>query len=710
MLSRTEQKQRDFLPVLFLFLQAIWYNLSKSEMQFKFSIQLKSLILACFVFSFLCLSSQEINPLDTAKIYDLEEIVVTEQFRNSELRAAAPLQILSSKKIEKLNVLQISDAIKHFSGVSVKDYGGIGGVKTVSVRSLGANHTSVAYDGISLSDMQTGQIDLSRFSLENIDMLSLNNGQSDNIFQAARLFASASVLNIRSLSPRFDEKQNIKGKAGFKVGSFGMFNPSAWIDFRLSEKLSASLSTESLKADGEYPYLLHYGKGEDDFSENRIRKNTDVNNFRIESALYANISENDKATIKAYYYQSERGLPDAAIYYRPESLSKQRVKDKSFFVQANYQKDFSRKILMQSNAKYNYGYFYYLNPHYQNSAGKEENTYIQHEYYLSASLLYRLFDRLSLSFSSDYFLNTMDADLATFAYPQRHTVLTVFAAKYVSEHFTAIANVLNTATKEKTISENTAENHFRFSPYLSFSYKVFNDQDFRIRFFYKNIFRLPTFNDLYYPKVGNAKLQPETTNQFNLGMNYSFSFTDRVPVLSFSADAYYNRIDDKIVAIASPEIFSVSMLNYGKVDIAGVDFTMESSISLTEKTALNLGANYTYQRALIKTDPKASDYLHQIPYTPRVSGSAHAVLETGWVDFSYSMLWSGHRYKLQNFAENRLPAYSDHSVSLSKNIAIRKLNLYLSAEALNIFDKNYEIILNYPMPGRSYRVTISLKF
>lgn len=116
--------------------------------------------------------------------------------------------------------MQVSDAVKHFAGVTVKDYGGIGGLKTVSIRSLGAQHTAVGYDGITLTDCQTGQIDIGRFSLDNVDRLSLNNGQSDNIFQPARFFASAGILNIQTLTPQFtkDKKTNIAG--AFKTGSW----------------------------------------------------------------------------------------------------------------------------------------------------------------------------------------------------------------------------------------------------------------------------------------------------------------------------------------------------------------------------------------------------------------------------------------------------------------------------------------------------------
>ena len=159
---------------------------------------------SCKLFLSTSLFAQQ-QRVDTARTYFIPEITVSDIYQTREVRSTAPLQIFSKDALKNLNALQVSDAVKHFAGVTVKDYGGIGGLKTISIRSLGAQHTAVGYDGITLTDCQTGQIDLGRFSLDNVDQLSLSNGQSDNIFQPARFFASAGILNIQTLTPRFED-------------------------------------------------------------------------------------------------------------------------------------------------------------------------------------------------------------------------------------------------------------------------------------------------------------------------------------------------------------------------------------------------------------------------------------------------------------------------------------------------------------------------
>ena len=649
------------------------------------------------------------NENDSAKL--LREVVVTKDARKTQTRSTAPLQIIDNEKLATLNALQISDAVKHFSGVTVKDYGGIGGLKTVSVRSLGANHTAISYDGIPVSDVQTGQIDIGRFSLENVDNISLSIGQTDNIFQPARMFSSASVLNIQTQKPNLSDKQSISGKINLKAGSFGLFNPAFLVNGRLSEIISASFSGEWLSAHGKYPYVLNYGIIGKDSSSVETRKNTDVKNLRLEGTLFADFSDNSKAYLKTYFYNSERGLPGATIYYNTDNFSSQRIWDNNFFAQTHLETRFSPALDFQANAKYNRSFMRYLDPAIPNSTGKIENNYTQQELYGSATARYRVLEKLSFSASSDVFYNQLKADLSNFAFPERLTWLSVLAGKFTSEKLLATVSLLYTQTFEQVKNGDPSENQSKLSPYVSISYKPFETSDLRIRTFYKNIFRLPTFNDLYYTQIGNRKLKPEDTNQTNLGVTYSLSNDSWLNALLFTADAYHNKVKNKIVAYPTKNIFEWTMLNYGTVEINGLDLSADAVLKLSKNVKLNLGGTHTYQRALNKTDATSRNYKHQIPYTPRVSGSAKAGMQTPWFNVNYTMIWSGHRYALgQNFKENRVEGFADHGISLSRDIYTAYGVFSTNLEALNLLNKNYEVVRFFPMPGRSFRATLVWKF
>lgn len=668
---------------------------------------------SCNLFLSTSLFAQE-QRVDTARTYYIPEITVSDIYQTREVRSTAPLQIFSKDALKNLNALQVSDAVKHFAGVTVKDYGGIGGLKTISIRSLGAQHTAVGYDGITLTDCQTGQIDLGRFSLDNVDQLSLSNGQSDNIFQPARFFASAGILNIQTLTPQFEDGKRTNISASFKTGSWGLVNPSLLLEQRISRKWTVSANGEWMSSDGHYPYTLYYGNEEGDLSSREKRKNTDVQTFRAEAGLYGNFSDKEQWRLKAYYFQSSRGLPNATTFYYTHSS--QRLWDKNTFIQSQYKKEFNRQWVFQTSAKWNWSYQRYLDPNYKGSTGEIENSYYQQEYYLSGAVLYRLLNNLSFSLSSDGSINTMNANLNDFAHPTRYSWLTAFAGKYVNNWLTLSASALATVIYEQADKGGSAGNHRKLSPYVSASFKPFDKEEFRIRIFYKDIFRLPSFNDLYYGETGNNKLKPENARQYNIGLTYSKDVCPFLPYLSATVDAYYNKITDKIIAYPTKNLAVWSMRNLGSVEIKGIDVTGNVSLQPCEKLRINLSGNYTYQRALDVTnsDPASEEgrtYKHQIAYTPRVYGSGQVGIETSWVNLSYSFLFSGKRYAVgQNIAANRLDSYSDHSISASRDFRIKKVTTSLSVEILNIMNKNYEIVKSFPMPGRSVRATFSVRY
>ena len=432
-------------------------------------------------------------------------------------------------------------------------------------------------------------------------------------------------------------------------------------------------------------------------------------NSIIEGAVYAHFTKKENAYLKTYFYQSERGLPGATVFYNTGNFSSQRIWDNTFFTQAHYEKEVSKTFAFQANAKYNRGYLRYLDPTYLDSKGKLDNTYVQQEIYGSISALYRVMENISLSAATDGAVSMLSANLTDFATPTRYTWLSTLAAKYVTNQFLATASCLATVTSETVQKSNSADNHQQLSPFISLSVKPFSNEDIRIRAFYKNIFRLPSFNDLYYSGIGNRALKPEKTNQYNLGITYSGNVGKFLPTLSFTIDAYHNDVTDKIVAY--PTSFFWTIMNKGKVAIDGIDVTAETTLKPYEKIGFVLATSYTYQRVLNVTNAADRDYKHQLPYTPRVSGSGKVGIETPWINMFYTILWSGHRYAVnQNYLENRLPGYTDHSITVSKSVQTKHYIISGNVEVLNLLNENYAIVKWFPMPGRSVRGTVSVKF
>ncbi len=641
--------------------------------------------------------------IDTTAYHELSGVEVVAKSRPSVARAGTPLQVMERTDIERLGLRDLSEAVKRFSGVTVQDYGGIGGLKTVSVRSLGAKHTAVSYDGVTVSDAQSGQVDISRFSMDNVEMVSLTIGQSDDIFQTAKVYASAGALNIQTGKPLFEGKP-FNAYVKLKGGSFGLFNPVLHYEQKLGTRWSASAHADFTRADGQYPYTLVNGG----LVTEEKRKNSDIRSYHLEGNLFGNFGKGGELTFKVYYFDSERGLPGSINLYNKQVA--ERLWDNNFFVQSGYEKALGEKFTFRASLKYNYAFTRYLDVNDKYATGRQLDLNTQQEYYGSAGLLYTPTDRVSIALITDLTRSRLDNNFVDGPNPKRTDSRSVLAARYRDSRLTATASLLGTYIADKVERGETPADKKRLSPAVSLSWRPFPEANWRVRAFYKDIFRVPTFTDLYYLRMGNTNLKPEETSQYGLGVTWATAGERWLSRLTVSVDGYYNKVSDKIVAL--PTMYIWRMMNMGEVDIKGADVNLSAEFPLPFDIGMTLSGTYSYQYAVDITDPAEKNYKDQIPYTPRHSGTLSVTLEKpSWVNVSYLMTAVGDRYALpQNIEANLIGSYVEQSISINREFRFRGFGLRLQGEALNLGGVNYDVIQYYPMPGRSWRLSVCLSY
>ena len=232
--------------------------------------------------------------------------------------------------------------------------------------------------------------------------------------------------------------------------------------------------------------------------------------------------------------------------------------------------------------------------------------------------------------------------------------------------------------------------------------------------FYKQSYRYPTFNDLYYTDLGNANLRPELARQHSVEIAYRKA--TKAYDLAFSASYYYNRVTDKIIAYPKGQQFRWTMLNLGTVKINGVDAKADMSFYLPLCFVIRSRLGYTYQKAIDLTNPNDTYYGHQIPYIPWHSGSV--VAELDWTSrrgdhygFSYSFIYVGERYSQQeNTIYNYVQPWYTHDLSIYGEWNVQPCRLKANIEINNLLGQDYEVIQNYPMPKQNVRCTLAVKY
>lgn len=644
-------------------------------------------------------SAQEhVVPAHADSIRHISEVVVSSRMS---MRQTIPSATLKGEELRRMSSLSVADALRYFSGLQLKDYGGVGGIKTVNIRSMGSNHLGVFYDGIELGNAQNGQIDLGQFSLDNVEEISLYNGQKSAVFQPAVDFGNAGSVYIRTRMPRFADGRRSNLVARVKYGSSDTFRFSTLWEQRLGSNVSSSLSAGVLTSSGRYKFRYRRvtAQGTTAYDTTAVRHNGDIWAFRVEGNVNGQ-TRHGLWSMKAYTYNSERGIPGAIVsnvWRRGE-----RQWDHNTFVQGMSQQSVGRRFTTKVLAKYAYYDTRYVNN--DTTQMHVDNTFRQQEVYVSWANVYELTGWWSLSASYDFKWNKLNADLPRFAYPHRYSNYVSVATAADLGRLKIQASLMNVWVKDHARNVRTAKALSACTPALFVSLRPFDVQWLSLRAFAKRSYRMPTFNDLYYTDVGNANLRPESAVQYDMGVLAEQRWSHgAVRRLMLQADGYYNTVHDKIVAYPKGQQFRWTMLNLGRVHITGLDVQAQADVAVTHSLMATLRMQYTYQDARDVTSPATSYYRDQIPYIPWHSGSVVAGLQwRGW-DLTYSMIYTGERYSQQeNISYNHLQPWYTSDMTLAWHDGRWRVRLDVN----NLFSQDYDVILNYPMPKRNYMLSV----
>jgi len=756
--------------------------------------------------SFVTLTAVAQNDSTLQSVQELQRVDVVAERQVSPLRASVPVQRIDRDRMLRLGLHTIPDALRHMAGITLRDYGGAGGMKTVSVRGIGARHTAVVYDGIALSDCQTGEIDLSRYSLDQLSTVALVIGDNDDIFQPARNQAAAATLYLetdnrptsQSLPWRegsdnrptplplpvregSDYSQGVKGVqevqeemhitplphreglgggSSLSLGSFGLVNPS----LRLSTppygggdrggaspsggraRVGASLFADFFHADNDYPFTLHNVS----LTTRERRTNSRMNSGRAELNFNWQPNIHNTLSAKAYYYNNHRRLPGIVHYYTNENH--ERLVDQNAFAQLRFRSQLSPQFALLANAKFNWAATDYQNR--TPGSGLGDASYWQREAYGSASLLYEPNHWLSLDYAADLQYNSLNSTLTTFAsHPHRTLLLQCLAAKAQWSRLTLVAralhnlsydssslNPLNLEPRASALNTVEPRSSAALSPSLSLSYQLLPREQFFLRLMAKRIFRLPTFNELYFYHIGTADLKPEYATQFNLGLTWQASLpigeglgvrlplpAGEGPGVGLSLDAYANRVSDKIVAVPF-NMFVWRIMNIDRATILGADVVANASVPLGRRQLLSLNANYSWQRAMNSTVKASPTYHHQLPYTPEHTACATLTWENPWLSIAATLSAQSARWTtIEHAAGTRMPGFATTDLSLSLPLSLNLsrhsvlqprrnstsnagFSTFLRFTVQNLFDRQYALVAHYPMPGRSFRMQLMFNF
>ena len=557
--------------------------------------------------------------------------------------------------ISKYN--HVSEALQRIPALSLTDYGGLSGLKGVSLRGLGTAHTAIYLDGVRVSNFQSGQNDLGMLPLETLGSAVVDYAQNSVSFRTAR--------------PVFGDSP-FAGRVGLQAGSFGTWMPSVRFDVKASERVAVSAHAAGILTRGDFPY----GDG------TARRSGNDLRQIRAGYDVFGTLERGDWM-IKSYINASDRGTPGSVSW-----PSEDRQTDKNAVMQGSLRKSFSDRYTLNLSAKGSWDNIFYK------SAWGNSN-YDFTDLQLNSSHTFRLTDWWGLSLAADVERGTLRATGYDAA---RTAAVAALGSAFRVGRFQADVAVEYNGTFDKG-----ADALHSVSPSYALRYELF--RGFRIALNMRRAFRAPTFNELYYPGYGNPDLKPENALLGDLGFDWHAGLGGPWK-MDLKANGFYHDLKDKIISAPSAaDPYLWLPYNIGKVQARGVDALAALRYD-DGRWAGGFSARYARQSALDKT-PDSATFDQQIPYVARNTVVLAADIARGGWRFDALWNWRGGRRD----AAGAMPDWNSLDLSMRQDFRLGTcgtLGIFVSVK--DLLDCRYELVRDYPMPGRSILGGIDFKF
>ncbi len=606
---------------------------------------------------------------------------------------------LDQKAIRELQPTDLGDVMLHFSGINIRSYGGLGGLKTVSVRNIGSQQTSVVVDGYTLINTQTGQVNFAQVQTDNLFAVKLITGGSGNVMLPGSALVNGSCLLIETVENNMSiEKSTIR--AATKVGSFGQYDNY----FLIKQKIKNSYLSVSGKyrfSQGNYPYKIENGyqtiKG--------TRQNNRYEDFFSTISFKSRIGERSSLHLQLRKDFMDQELPGAIVLYSQNTP--QYLTTSPIFAMGSLQFHFNTAEL-RIFAQVSENKTEYRDPFFLNNQGGIHAVY--NNRLLNAGI--------NFSGKINSHINYYAAIENTYAQLEAKTN---FSVDPIRNHSFSVVGMeaRNTAGKAKIqlgqqivvdwMNQQREKTIQNYQPLIQLESRDFTKFGLHFFGFYKHSFRMPTFNELYYNYIGNIDLIPEKAEQLATG--FHGKWTSKKIEFHLKNEFYFNRVEDKIVAIPTKNLFVWSMQNVGLVNILGVESNVQFVFKRSVNFSLANSSNITFQRVIDVTSPNLPTYRHQLAYSPSIvlnNDTRIMIHKIGWIT---SFQFNSMRYSLnENITMNELPSFFIVDIGLNREFVMRKNRLIVQFNVKNVSNESYAVIKNYVMPGRNYLLSLHYAF
>ena len=600
-----------------------------------------------------------------------------------------------------------TEALSRLPGVTVKDYGGVGGMMTLNVRGMESSHVVVTVDGIPQMETQVGQKDFTKYNLPAAEkvMLGFSATESDN--WQARNATSSAYVNISTLDGLrncLQEQRSTSTSLSAEQGSYDTWGIRVKSEICVSPVWATRLATRYQFAANDYPFTLVNGNSK----TRQYRENNRTNLFQLEWSHLFRFGRNDEMVGKVCLHNCYRRLPGQVVLYNT-SPNNERQLDQEYTFALGWRKNCGGKWETSVHARWglNFNRYKDINPIYPQ--GNRKENYRQSDSYMSGKVSYRPSKEWTLSWASDGSYNTLHGNEYTVDQASRITLTHALGSSYHNRVATISGYCVMTSCYNSSRNGQSGEDFHQWSPILMGSIRPFTYKNLILKMYYKNTFRPPSFTETYYYHLGSTNLLPERTFQWGGGIVWQKKIASWWPLMNVICDAFLNSVHDKIISIPV-NLHVWKTANLGQVHTKGFSLSLHNQFRFQGHTLMMTGC-WSLLKAEDVSQKEGNTYGFQLPYIPVSNGNVTLYYENNYFHVGTTYKGTSSRWgTLDHASSTRLPAYSEWDASIGCPFTLaRKTGGTCNLHVSNLFNTQYSLVNGYPMPGRTYLLTITFK-
>ncbi len=633
--------------------------------------------------TFISFAFAQPKPPGDTLYYTFPEAVVVEAFRMHlpYADAPAPVSVIGEAEIQASPSRAVSDLIKTVPGAAVRSYGGQGSIGIVSLRGLDAEYTLVLLNGVRMNNSQIGTVDLDKYALLDIQQVEVVRGGYSSLYGADAL---GGVISIRT------DAQARKPFLGAGTGSFG------WRKYEAGSGVSLGATSVSLtgyyeEAENDYSFTL---PNSDLGSGTRLRANFVQRGFTLRSF---SAMEKSALSVAAILGNTDAGTPGAitGIY---QGFARQQ--DRTALLTSNYQYQFSSGFMMQCTSSFSYALQKYYDFTYVVDFQPLDATYINTQYGATLTADHRLSPSLKAVYGTDIQYTALRSEEVS-GLPERFSTGVFVTAEWTVDGGENRLRIIPSARFDYHRDMGRDLNEQRVSPSLAVVYTAVKDL-LTLRAKSGMGYRIPTFNQLYWAQGGNPGVDVESSVTAEAGLRFTIP---AVAGLSLDAGYFHHSIDNKIIWRPGKGIFWTPV-NIRDVQSNGIEAECSYS-GAGNRFAVHINGQWISSKQRNEEYPGDMKKGKQLLYVPEFSGSAtvHARPFDG-TTVSVVGILSGKRYYTAT-NDKFLESYTTWDISAAQSFVLAGIQTSVKGEILNVFGESYQVTALYPMPGRSFRLSLT---